>query len=745
MIPYILHVALLISVCLIFYRLLLRKETFYRLNRFVLISSLALSFLIPLVPIPQPWAIRTIRETIDQVAPAKNKQTVVKEQPKATVSDIQSNSPVTVSPAVTTGSAVVLQAPLLPRILKWIFYLYWIGVVVFALNFLLQLFVLLYRNYTKPFIKDGRFRIVELEGEKAPCSFGNTIFINPSKYDWETYNQILLHEKIHIEQGHSFDILLAELVIVFQWFNPFAWLYRKELENNLEFLTDKSVLHQQGVEKERYQMSLLQVSAPHYSLGLTTNYNQSLLKKRIAMMNAKQSNFHTMWKYFFLVPLLGCLMCALNETAVFGQTKTDGNASNPDLTPLRRKINTDRSSGSWFATIKNDKIRIQFKSDEDENDWGSNSDFMLSEFSDLPKDKAGEFTLTREAGTIVFKGKFEGNKGLGDYKFTVNKDYLNNMSANGISGITEEESFAFFLINIKLDYVKMLKQSGYKVTKEEVIPLAALKIDASFIAQWKENGFTDISANDLIATKSLGIDGNYIADIRKAGYKNITVDQLISFKAQHISGDYIKGLRKASNGEAEEKDTDLPDANDISAYKALEIDADFIKSFKDAGYKDISHSDLTALKSMNVSPEFIKSFVPVGFKNIPISDVIALKSLNITPEFVKSFQSMGYTISQNDITAVKSLGLTPEYIKGFQALGYTGGNINNFIPLKSLGVTPEYINGFKKLGFNNISLDDLPGLKSVGVTPEFIQTMQEKGIKLSSLEKYIQLKVTMEQ
>ncbi len=524
MIPYILHVALLISVCQVFYRLLLRKETFYRLNRFVLVSSLALSFLIPLVPIPQPWAIRTIRETIDQVVPAKNKQTVVKEQPKATVSNIQSNAPVTLTPIVTPESAEAPEVPLLSRILKGTFYLYWIGVAVFALNFLLQLFVLLYRNYTKPFIKDGRFRIVELEGEKAPCSFGNTIFINPSKYDWETYNQILLHEKIHIEQGHSFDILLAELVIVFQWFNPFAWLYRKELENNLEFLTDKSVLYQEGVEKERYQMSLLHVSAPHYSLGLTTNYNQSLLKKRIAMMNAKQSNFHTMWKYFFLVPLMGCLMCALNDTAVFGQTKTDKEPSNSNQSHLNHNTGTDRSSGSWFATIKNDKIRIQFKSDEDENDWGSNSDFMLSEFSALPKDKAGEFTLAREAGTIVFRGKFEGNKGLGDYKFTENKEYLNSMSANGISGITEEESFAFFLINIKLDYAKMLKQNGYKVTKEELIPLAALKIDASFIAQWKENGFTDISANDLIATKSLGIDREYINDIRKAGYKNITVD-----------------------------------------------------------------------------------------------------------------------------------------------------------------------------------------------------------------------------
>src|SRR6185436_1476440 len=106
----------------------------------------------------------------------------------------------------------------------------------------MQAGVLLYKVYTKPVIKDGKFRIVEIDNDKAPCSFGNNIFINPAKYDLETYNQILLHEKIHIEQKHTFDLLLAEIVLIFQWFNPFAWQFRKELENNLEFFTDNKLL-----------------------------------------------------------------------------------------------------------------------------------------------------------------------------------------------------------------------------------------------------------------------------------------------------------------------------------------------------------------------------------------------------------------------------------------------------------------------------------------------------------------------
>ncbi len=202
--------------------------------------------------------------------------------------------------------------------MNWLFWLYWFGVAIFGASFFFQVIVLLWRAYRNPVIIDGKYRIVEVSGDKAPCSFGNNIFINPEKYEWETYNQILLHEKVHIQQRHTLDIVFAELVLIFQWFNPFAWVYRREIESNLEFLTDDQLM-QQKVDKQSYQLSLVKVSAPHFPLSLTTNYNQSILKKRIAMMNTKRSNLHTAWKYFFLLPVLALLACLLNEPTAFSQ------------------------------------------------------------------------------------------------------------------------------------------------------------------------------------------------------------------------------------------------------------------------------------------------------------------------------------------------------------------------------------------------------------------------------------------
>ena len=95
------------------------------------------------------------------------------------------------------------------KLMSWLFWIYWFGVIVFGVSFLFQLVLLLVRAYRNPVIIDGPYRIVEVTGDKAPCSFGNNIFINPEKYEWETYNQILLHEKIHIRERHTIDIVVC--------------------------------------------------------------------------------------------------------------------------------------------------------------------------------------------------------------------------------------------------------------------------------------------------------------------------------------------------------------------------------------------------------------------------------------------------------------------------------------------------------------------------------------------------------
>src|SRR5207248_764266 len=111
----------------------------------------------------------------------------------------EATSPLSHQATVSAGESSISLA----QVIKALVWLYWFGVIVLALNFLLQLFVLTVRAYRHPKIVDGRFRIIELSGDQSPCSFLNNIFINPRKYDANTYNQILLHEKVHVIERHS--------------------------------------------------------------------------------------------------------------------------------------------------------------------------------------------------------------------------------------------------------------------------------------------------------------------------------------------------------------------------------------------------------------------------------------------------------------------------------------------------------------------------------------------------------------
>jgi hypothetical protein len=710
MMPYIINVALVMTGCLIFYKILLQKETFYRVNRFVLAACLLISFSLPLVPVPQQWSLRkaepaaavySVPATPAETVTSPVTPTVTRQQPVAREA----------APAETAGFSF-------NDLMTWMVRLYWFGVILFGLNFLFQIALLLYRAYRSPVITDGPYRIVEISGDKAPCSFGNNIFINPEKYDWDTYDQIIQHEKVHVRQKHSIDIVLAEIVLVFQWFNPFAWLYRKEVETNLEFLTDDDLVQNSRVEKSSYQLSLLKVSAPHFPLSLTTNYNQSLLKKRILMMNAKKSNVHTGWKYFFLLPLLVFFASVLNRPVVYAQEPTAKKEKIKGEKGPGKNMNISgnlATEGQWFATIKDGQISIQFK--QDENDASLNqSSFDLSLFPNLPRGgAAGTFKLTREAGTMEFNGKFEGDQGMGRYKFIGDKDYAAQMARETGEELDDQDQMVFFFIDVKKSYVQMLKAEGFtRIAKHDLIPLVALNVNKEYISSIRQSGFKEFSLHDLIPMRALNIDGAYINEIRNAGYPNISMDKLVAFKSQGIDAAYLAKVRSSAgngkeemadddsddNGDSKDKDKNKnknkekdksgkkhsgDDAYDVIAMKALEVDETYINSLKLVGYSGLSNHDLVTLKSVGVTPEFVKLFQAAGYRDIPPSKLVTLKAQDITPEFIKSFEALGFkNISLNDIIPVKALGITPAYITSMKEKGFNYTDLQKYIQLKSI-------------------------------------------------------------
>jgi len=310
MLGFLVKVSLVLFVLWAFYKLLLERESFFTVNRLYLLGSLFLAFLLPFVSLPELVNNQGVVSSLIE-------ETTTATFSKIDLNEMQGEE----STTVTSSSGVekksdVQVAPISNKrgIVFWMSLFYGFGVLVLTLHLVLQ-FTNIRRKINRGThkIRDGSTTIIHSKNISEPCFFFNFVFMNPEKYDSETYEQILEHEKVHVKYLHSVDLLLAEIAIVFLWFNPFVWLFRKEIEKNIEYQTDNLLLNSTLVQPEDYQMNLLTIATSQKPLSITSNYNQSLIKKRIIMMNKKKSNGHSYWKYAFIAPTLLVTLLFLNQ------------------------------------------------------------------------------------------------------------------------------------------------------------------------------------------------------------------------------------------------------------------------------------------------------------------------------------------------------------------------------------------------------------------------------------------------
>lgn len=334
--------SLSLAVVWCFYQVVLRRLTFYSLNRWYLLGYTVLSFIIPLVnigpmlpdgPAGEPTVIRFIPAIggVSRVA-------------TAVATSHESAFPVwTMIVCVVATGSVLLSVRLAVR---------WMSL------------IRLRRRARR--IEGMGMKIYQVDGPIIPFSFGKAIYVNQLLHTGKEWEDIVLHEYVHIRQRHTVDILIAELVCIINWYNPFAWLIRYSVRQNLEFIADQQVLDK-GVDRKGYQYHLLMVvGEPRYRLA--NNFNFSSLKRRIIMMNRMRSAKVHLLKLLFLLPLVAVLLAAFRDRGMrlFGSHgPVYVNAAgivitSPDRKPLEGVLVRDQVTGLAAMTDANGyyKIRI---------------------------------------------------------------------------------------------------------------------------------------------------------------------------------------------------------------------------------------------------------------------------------------------------------------------------------------------------------------------------------------------------
>jgi hypothetical protein len=275
---------------------LLRKETFFTSNRWFLLFGLVASALLPLLFFKKIVYIERPKISLDDLISMSNHSEVLPIK--------------TIAPTLET--------------IDW-FQVVTFGYGIVALLLLVRVIVNIYSISrllkNKVVQKENSFSLIDLKEEITPFSFFKYIVFNSSLYSPNELESILLHEKVHSKQKHSFDVLLTHLFTIVFWINPVVWFYKKAIIQNLEFIADSKAI-QHIEDKKAYQKALLKVVSHQNCLSITNQFYQSLIKKRIVMLNKNQSNKRNYWKYALVLPLLGAFVLIFQLKVVAQERKT---------------------------------------------------------------------------------------------------------------------------------------------------------------------------------------------------------------------------------------------------------------------------------------------------------------------------------------------------------------------------------------------------------------------------------------
>ena len=278
------------SVCLVlfylFFRLLLSKETFHRFNRMALLGVLFFSLLIPCIEV-------TTRHQVEvQQAVLSIEQLLLMAELEATPANVGA---VQETPTISWVQIVLL--------------VYLAGILFLVCRNIYSLICLfrLVHSGKHEKLEKGVTLVVHNQ-EIAPFSWMKYIVISRKDLE-ENGREILIHEMAHIHHRHSVDLLVADICIFFQWFNPGAWLLKQELQNIHEYEADETVINE-GVNAKEYQLLLIKKAVGTRLYSMANSFNHSKLKKRITMMLKEKSNPWARLKYLYVLPLAAIAVTA---------------------------------------------------------------------------------------------------------------------------------------------------------------------------------------------------------------------------------------------------------------------------------------------------------------------------------------------------------------------------------------------------------------------------------------------------
>ena len=315
--------AICLTLLYLLYSLLMSKETFHRTNRIAILAILVLSIVIPFIQIKveNQTDVQETFLTLEQL--------------------------ILLASQNETGEEVSQRTTLTP--LHFVLLIYLLGLVFFIVRHVYSFIKLqlLLRSGERETINNNTQLIIH-DQALAPFSWMNYIVISRTDLE-ENGREILIHEQAHIRHRHTIDLLVMDIYLYLQWFNPTAWLLKKEMQNVHEFEADETVINE-GVDAKQYQLLLIKKAVGTRLYSMANSFNHSKLKKRITMMSKQKSSKWAYLKYLYILPAVAISVIAFARPEVSAELKELSETKVSDFTDIIVPVEAESPQG-----VKTDK------------------------------------------------------------------------------------------------------------------------------------------------------------------------------------------------------------------------------------------------------------------------------------------------------------------------------------------------------------------------------------------------------
>ena len=381
------------------YVVLFEKENMHIFKRKYLMISLALSFILPVLPLPFDFLPSLFDGRIVSLYAENDIM-----QGLSTQTGIGNS----VDGGVSAGGKALDYRVIIKL-------LYAIVMLILFIQLFISMFRLLFYTKTKPVIVFPDKRIVLIKEKLVPFSFGKHIYLNEEEYENGLIaKEMIMHEQAHVSQRHSFDIMFIELLIAIFWLNPVLLLYRRAIKQNHEYLADDAVIKADN-NITRYQNILISIINKAGSTGLTSSLNYSTIKKRFIMMKKETSQRKAQCRKLLLVPVLLFAVCMFSVHTGAIEPKPSSDTlndfpENPKQTDKISNANIDSSNQSFPVP---------------EEAQANPDDSVYLEVDKMPEFPGGDIELLRHIATNAKypkKAEEEGVYGIVKCSFIVEKD-----------------------------------------------------------------------------------------------------------------------------------------------------------------------------------------------------------------------------------------------------------------------------------------------------------------------------------